>query len=372
MKKFIVLAMVAVALTIFNGCQKDELVLIDEQSQLAIKPDVYVENGYLAFKNMEAVDSVIQLLGKMTKTEKEAWETQLGFKSARAEFDKLFDEYDKLESYQDFLTFKKRNSDNLKFNESDPDDCSIDYPFATKYFTPVINTKGIYKVGRTIVKYTSDNQIAILDGDINKLNNLNSAVNDKMIISIPQLKSSEITSIHNFPEDNPTPNDPNPWHRKPGISDRKLKNELYYERYLYNIGDRWENNQWVTYYENGIRVYLNQRGQKVSWGSWRDYSTSYGIKQIRFQVDSYPEFLDGSTYTSVNANPSINFNLHKHFVETSNGNSAYLAPPTNVYFAAKVTFNGFGFDADDYYNIENPENYSYTSGYYIPFQPWGW
>jgi hypothetical protein len=227
MKKFIVLAMVAVALTIFNGCQKDELVLIDEQSQLAIKPDVYVENGYLAFKNMEAVDSVIQLLGKMTKTEKEAWETQLGFKSARAEFDKLFDEYDKLESYQDFLTFKKRNSDNLKFNESDPDDCSIDYPFATKYFTPVINTKGIYKVGRTIVKYTSDNQIAILDGDINKLNNLNSAVNDKMIISIPQLKSSEITSIHNFPEDNPTPNDPNPWHRKPGISDRKLKNELY-------------------------------------------------------------------------------------------------------------------------------------------------
>jgi len=31
MKNLIVLAMVAVALIIFNGCQKDELVLIDEQ-----------------------------------------------------------------------------------------------------------------------------------------------------------------------------------------------------------------------------------------------------------------------------------------------------------------------------------------------------
>jgi hypothetical protein len=376
MKKLVLLAMLATVLTIFNGCEKDELVVFDEQSQLAIKPEVYVENGYLAFKNMEAVDSVIQMLGKMTTREKEVWENQMGFKSARADFDMLFNEYDKLESYEAFLAFKERNKGKLKFNETDPTDCSIDYPFTTKFFVPVLNNNGIYKVGRTLVKYTIDDNIVVLNGDINKLNNFESFKNDRDVLHNTQLKyglvRNNITSIHNFPEDNPNGDTTNPWHRKQDIDDRKLKNELYYERYLYYFDDRWVNNQWVPYYENGIRVYLNQRGQKVSWGSWRDYSTSYGIKQIRFQVDSYPEFLDGTTYTSANVNPSINFNLHKHFVETDNVNSTYLDPPTNVYFAAKVTFNGFGFNEANYYNIENPENYSYTGGYYIPFQPWGW
>jgi hypothetical protein len=52
MKKLVLLAMVATVLTIFNGCQRDELVsqLADEQLQSAVKPDVYLENGYLAFK----------------------------------------------------------------------------------------------------------------------------------------------------------------------------------------------------------------------------------------------------------------------------------------------------------------------------------
>jgi hypothetical protein len=47
MKKLIVFAIAAMALTIFTGCQKDEHVLIDEQSQLAIKPDVYVTGIWL-------------------------------------------------------------------------------------------------------------------------------------------------------------------------------------------------------------------------------------------------------------------------------------------------------------------------------------
>ena len=210
MKNLIVLALVAVALTIFNGCQKDELVrqLADEQSQLAIKPDVYVENGYLAFKNMEAVDSVIQMLGKMTTKEKEVWETKMGFKSARADFDMLFNEYDKLESYEAFLAFKERNKGNLKFNETDPTDCSIDYPFATRYFIPVLNTKGIYKIGNSIVKYTSIEQIVILDGDLNKLNNPDKFITHERVVKMPLLKSVDLRDIYiydEFANDNPNP-----------------------------------------------------------------------------------------------------------------------------------------------------------------------
>jgi hypothetical protein len=155
MKKLVLFALLATGLTIFNGCQKDELVLIDEQPQDVVNPDVYVENGYLAFKDMNTVDSVIQMLGNMTTDEKENWESAMGYQSARSDFDKLFNEYDKLKSYEAFLTFKERNKDRLIFNETDPSDCSIDYPYATKYFLPILNNKGIYKVGKIITKYLS-------------------------------------------------------------------------------------------------------------------------------------------------------------------------------------------------------------------------
>ncbi len=46
MRKFLVFAIVAMVLTIFNGCQKsDEPVLIDEQPQVVVKPDVYSRMG---------------------------------------------------------------------------------------------------------------------------------------------------------------------------------------------------------------------------------------------------------------------------------------------------------------------------------------
>ena len=72
----------AAIIAAFGSCQKEEPALIGEHPQVAVKPDVYVENGYLAFKNMEVVDSVIQLLSKMNTMEKEVWEQQIGFKSA--------------------------------------------------------------------------------------------------------------------------------------------------------------------------------------------------------------------------------------------------------------------------------------------------
>ena len=381
MKKLFVFAMTAALLTIFNGCQKDEMVgqLADEQLQAAVKSDVYVENGYLAFKNMEAVDSVIQMLTKMTADEKLAWENQMGFISARSEFDALFEIYDILQSYEEFLAFKKQNNKSLRFNETDKDDCSIDYPFATKYFIPVLNREGIYKVGKSIIKYTRNNQFAVLDGDAKKLKNIDSYLNDKAVIVFPEpeLKSGsiidkEVTSIHAFPEDNPN-GDSNPFHRKPGIDKRKLKNELYYERYIYLEVIDMGNNHYIDSYENGILVYLNQRGQKVSWGKWRDYETVYSISRIRSQVSGSSEAQDGGTHTSAEVKPSATFYLHKR-AEYKNyiKPTEFLPFPDYVNFAADVTFRGFGFAPTDYYTIETPENYSYTGGYSYPTDGWGW
>gem|GEM_PF-1280010 len=370
--------MALVALTVFNGCQKEELTdrqLTDEevQPQEVVQPDVYVENGYLAFKNMEAVDSVIRMFNGMTPKEFELWENQIDFKSARSEFEALFEEYENLKSYSDFVAFKKRNKDKLLFNDNDENDCSIDYPYATKYFTPVLNNKGICKIGNTIMKFTKDNQIAILDGDVNKLRNLSAYMNDEMVITMPKLKSTiinkETSSIHSFPEDDPKGDD-NEWHRKPNISNRKLKNELYYERYI--LSDTDPNYPYTTRYRNGILVYLNQRGQKISWGRWVNYKTQYSIREVRFQVSGYSEVQDGRYHVSAEVKPSVNFYLHNHFEITPYIPQNYLPYPSFVYFAAKVTFRGFGFDYEDYYRINNPENYTIAGGYTYPSSGWGW
>lgn len=129
MKKLMFMAVFAMVLTVFNACTKDELKTIpDDGIAKTGKADVYLENGYLAFKNMDAVDSVINVLNSMSRQEKDAWEQKIGLKSARAEFDQLFDEYEKLTTKEAFLKFKAKYADKLKFNEMDETDCSIDYP----------------------------------------------------------------------------------------------------------------------------------------------------------------------------------------------------------------------------------------------------
>ena len=345
-------------------CPQNELFgLIDEQLQEAVKPDVYLENGYLAFKNMEAVDSVIQMLGMMKRTEKEAWEQQIGLNSARAEFDKLFDEYENLESYIDFVAFKEKNKGKLSFNETDPDDCSIDYPFATKHFLPILNSEGVFQVGMNIFKYTNDmEQFIITDGDINKLKNISAKLNDNKVISMPRLKS--ITILHAFPEDDPSHNN-NVYHRKPNISDRKLKNELFIDQYITKMS--------TGFWKRGYYVNINQRGQKISWGKWKDYSTTYGMRKVRCEIGSnYIHYIN--THISLEVSSSVNFALANDvdFISWPDPYSPPFYPIPDIDFAAEVSFRGFGFLDDQFYKIDNPTGYALASSNNYPSTGWGY
>ena len=93
MKKIIVLAMVAVALNIFYGCQKDELVLIDEQTSnedylfydlenIAFS----IEDNRLAFENEGEFQKCINLLSKMSDEDFVLFEKKIGFISYRQKF----------------------------------------------------------------------------------------------------------------------------------------------------------------------------------------------------------------------------------------------------------------------------------------------
>ena len=117
MKKIIVLAIVAVALTIFNGCQKEELVsqLADEQPQAAVKPDVYVENGYLVFKDFDTYAKVSDKLDLMSKSEFENWEKEIAFFSAIYLLNEVYSKLEIEESEENYKKIKAEYDGKLFF-----------------------------------------------------------------------------------------------------------------------------------------------------------------------------------------------------------------------------------------------------------------
>lgn len=277
--------MVVAGLTIFNGCQKDEFgvsqMANDEQPRVAVKPDVYVENGYLVFKGIEAVDSVINMLASMTEEKKEDWEAGIGFKSARAEFSKLYGEYEKLESKEEYLSFRSKFESKLKFEGENPEEWSVDYPFATRYFIPVLNEEGVLKIGKSIIKYTKQNHIIVLDGDLEKLNNLDKYANNDEVIIKPILKSSGDASISmdNFADDNPDPyQNPDEWYT---VDKRRLRNELIWDTYYYDDG--------FNVY-SGWKLLFYQKGETKGIFGWRRYKTVYGTQDIYVKVGNYPSY----------------------------------------------------------------------------------
>lgn len=286
MKKLMFMAVIAMVLTVFNACQKDELKTSpDEAIAKTGNPDVYLENDYLAFKNMNAVDSVMNVLNSMSRQEKEAWDQNMGLKSARAEFDKLYDEYEKLTSKEEFLKFKSKYAGQLKFNEMDETDCSIDYPYIETSFTPILNNHGVFKVGLSILCYTNESQIIILDGDLNKLNNLNAYIDDKNVLITRQLKStteSQNTLISDFGSYNPFPGQSG--QRWWTSGDRRLLNELRYEKWAI-----WVSEDSFNYiYNVGHKYYMRQLGQKKTWLGWNNYNTIYEINSPRRKVENNP------------------------------------------------------------------------------------
>ncbi len=330
------MAAIAMVLTVFNACTKDELKTSpDDGIAKTSKADVYLENGYLAFKNMNAVDSTMNVLSKMTRQEKDVWEQQMGLKSARAEFDKLFDEYEKLTSKEEFLKFKSKYADQLKFNEMDETDCSIGYPFESTYFASVMNTKGIFKVGISLFKYTKENQIIVLDGDKKKLENLSAYANDKTVLVYTKLKSGGSNRVTDLITDFPSfdPNEPHNnrwWINTSG--DRKLLNELKVEKWV-----TWD--QPVPggpcYTTKGFKFYLRQYALKKGLFGWNNYSTVYILTNSKLKAGNLPTVDNPNQGTSPEVRPEYNWIL---YTEQASINYTYL----NIdYLRPAFSFQGY-------------------------------
>jgi hypothetical protein len=340
MKKLMFMAVIAMVLTVFNACQKDELKTTpDAGAAKASKADVYLENGYLAFKNMNAVDSVMNILAKMDRQEKDAWEKKIGLKSARYEFDILFDEYEKLTTKDEFLSFKAKHAEKLKFNEMDEEDCSIDYPFSDTYFTSVLNSSGIIKIGMSLLKFTRWNQITILDGDLEKLNNIAKFPNDNNIILTTTLKSindgSNTSNVTGF----------DGWRTS---GNRRLWNDLKWTKYIYSLSSAGD---FFPLFKVVYIGYLRQQGQAKSLFGWSNYSTKYIVQDIWYQEGSQPQTLIRSgNHISASATPYFDWVFSYTEYTTSSSSSYDNATRPTMSCKGEVSFQGFTFTYPIFYS----------------------
>lgn len=335
----------------FCACQKDDSGEIAKTPEA--KPDVYLENDYLAFKNMNAVDSVIQVLNKMTRKEKEAWEQKMGVTTARHEFDKLFDEYDKIDSKDGFLKFKAKYASQLKFNESDEMDCSINYPYEDSYYASVMNKKGIFKVGLSLFKQTLNGQVIALDGNRKKLDNPAAYLNDKTVFISTNLKSTSGNSdqslvIYDFAEFDPSRNKNRWWINDGYGSDRKLLNELKVNKWLYWETTRIYNNPVIlseTRVTTGYRAFLRQYGLKKSLFGWNSYYTNYICNNLVCQVDGVKLFITGSNSESPEVKPEYNWEIKKAESTYRYCNpqyiDSYMYPTPSLRMEADLSCRGF-------------------------------
>lgn len=303
MKNLFVFAIVAVGLTIFNGCQKsDEQVLIDEaQPQVAVKPDVYVENGYLVFKDYETLDSLKKELNSMSFASIQNFETEFGFKSAYSHRKELLKRADELPE----LEIENYLNDASKTGYFDIDKKEFVYPFYNESYAQILNHNGRFKIGNIIYQFKGDVEIVKLDvtgieyngnqEDLTKEIQLNSGST--------QLKSGEMV-------------------KESMLSDNRLRCLLQLKRENFALsGYVIEDGRiiwgtlgyyWAVYYRfYSYKQYLFYKSDRPTYFNWKTKQTQIGGNNNYWYLNYY----NANPYTERSTQQASI--IHYHIYETS-------------------------------------------------------
>ena len=273
MKKLVVLAMVAVAITIFYGCQKDELVgqLADEQPQAVLKTDVYGINGFLVFRNSKILSQTLNSLENMSEEERRNWEKKNFFVSQLTIFNNIVDAEIQLDApYENMSAEELKNVKQpplhsevyykflnkgiiREYTESDGTEL-YDYSTCAPYLSAILDENGIFVVGDTMFQYTASAIKKWIGCDINnnkKLINSNESIGQ---IEVKMLLKSSTIKYGNWAYDSG--------------NDRRIRIGINFNSYQYYAdGTVWNYEHWVEV----------QSQKKNFWGNWKYNWTTMSV-----------------------------------------------------------------------------------------------
>lgn len=274
--------MLAIVLTIFNGCQKEENVLNEELKQGDFKPDVYGEKGFLVFKDSKVFGNILEQLSNMTEADRRNWEKKNYFVSQQTIFNdivdaelQLDDNYLKMtnEELKNVITpvkhseiyYKYLNSGIIKEFQIEDGTQIYDYSTCAPYFASILNRDGIFVICDTMYQFARNVSKQWINCDIDNEKILLNAEESLEGITVSyDLKSSTVNYGN--------------WEYDSG-NDRRIRIGINFNSFQYYAdGTVWNYTHWVEV----------QSQKKNFWGNWVyntttmyitgiwDYSITYG------------------------------------------------------------------------------------------------
>ncbi|MDP3913041.1 MAG: hypothetical protein Q8R96_04805 [Bacteroidota bacterium] len=319
MKKLMFMAVIAMVLTVFNACTKDELKTIpDEGIAKTGKADVYLENDYLVVKDFETVVSLQKVLQNKSLEEQSSWEDQLGLKSA-----KMFrsQSSDKLAGFQNQPDAENFIKELIKEGYFSMNDSSMCYPFYNFSWDCVLNKNGVIKIGDVLYCFQKDAQIAIVDGKLKTLDQflINPESYDTALVKVYSFQKLKSTTPTNY-----------------GLVKNVAQSG---SNYRFTLGLFWSMSktkvfngaQWVDV-QNGVKYELYFHNEtKTAWW-WNDNRTYFYHQHISYDI--------GGNYDS---------KMKKYFDRLSNSTAGswYKVNPSqlaNVYVDVATWYFGTWYD----------------------------
>ncbi len=185
MKKY--LFFFAIFTIVFTSCNKNEELLPIISEEAISMPDYKVRDGFLVFANRESFVETIKFIGNLSISEREQWESKIGFQSQHSMFMKLINEelikdslnrikyagkdlskVDKREYHSEYY-YEMLAKGIIKLLAEDTPDEYWDYSVYDRSSTPFINENGLFAIGDTLYQITNHKiKSMLLTKDTNK------------------------------------------------------------------------------------------------------------------------------------------------------------------------------------------------------------
>jgi hypothetical protein len=238
-----------------------------------IKEDVSYNGDYLEFKSKQTFDSIRNLLDEMDYSNFVKWEQNYGFKSARTWRNEFENSLAESRSQEDLDLVVKKYSDHLTIDN----DHLVRYNFYSESLDRILNINGVVKIGKSLYKFTKDNEYISYDGSMQRIEDVINSKNqkslelnnDKLLFNLRKSNNLKSTYDYIVVEGLKTQGD-----RRLFYSIHKIAYSSIYAVDIYNGG---------IIYQWGYGLNLTMRQQKYSWFfgyDWRNMSASYFVRNV--------------------------------------------------------------------------------------------
>jgi len=358
MRKISLIFVAITGLGLLFSCQQSELI---EPEVLTNQKDVYVENGYLVFKNLQSADSVLKEVYQMDEFNFSAWEKSIGFQSARSLIQELYEQSKMLNSKDELEKFLAKNQKYLILSKIDTTS-NISVVFESERWNPIINREGIVKVGKSLIIFDSGKTISILDGDIKKIglarNYEISLDKENIFISKvqPMLKGAPIcqdfthSTLYGWPDYK--------------SNSKGIRTRFECRQMALYTGDTINNN--THKFDLVTEYYVWQKGLKYYLWNWWGTQVKFGMRNVRAfsSMGGYAYYND--EFKTTNSETSMYFCFY-HTMEKWLWVGDGFPPSTDspIDTEIKIQFEQWTDDLNKWIYTVNGEDYIYPSN-------WNW